>query len=178
MTVYADLQPCYYFDRDLEWGGTFSSSLKAVGWLGTEADFATGPIPMGVRDRLEVLADDPWEPWVLMGFHCCGLCAPNDSRMQPDACGGSNVFIPGAGYVYAAPELIRHYIDAHQYRPPTEFCDAVLACPPMGSSAYFDALLRNASGDFRNIIVRDLENFDDRKESERRRLASDRPSRL
>jgi hypothetical protein len=48
----------------------------------------------------------------------------------------------------------------------------------MGSSAYFDALLRNASGDFRNIIVRDLENFDDRKESERRRLASDRPSRL
>jgi hypothetical protein len=71
MTFIPDLEPCTYFDRtsipapqrEARWvSAAFSTSLTAVGWLGTEADFPTGPIPVSVRDKLEALTDDPWQP--------------------------------------------------------------------------------------------------------------------
>ena len=43
--------------------------------------------------------------------------------------------------MYVAPQLIVHYIDAHDYRPPGVFCAAVEACPPLGSAAYFAKLV-------------------------------------
>ena len=103
--------------------------------------------------------------------------------------GSTNVFVPGAGVVYAAPELILHYIDEHQYQPPLDFCDALLRCPPMGTVTYLDALLSNASGDFRRYIEwcladRDYRDYIERRradpdvrfESERQRLGMDRPT--
>lgn len=33
----------------------------------------------------------------------------------------------GRGVGYAAPELIAHYVEAHDYLPPTEFIEAVLS---------------------------------------------------
>jgi hypothetical protein len=36
--------------------------------------------------------------------------------------------------------LIVHYMNAHGYLPPSEFCDAVMACPPMQSMPYLKAL--------------------------------------
>jgi len=36
--------------------------------------------------------------------------------------------------------MIVHYIQVHHYQPPLEFQQAVLACPPTRSEAYFDAL--------------------------------------
>ena len=101
------------------------------------------------------------------------------------ASGCSNLFIPGAGFVYAAPGLIAHYIDAHQYQPPPDFCAAVPSCPPMGTAPYFEALRRNASGDFRRYIEGCLADPDYIEwcladpdvwyESERQRLGMDRP---
>jgi hypothetical protein len=134
---------------------------------------------------LEALAHDPWSPVSFMGGHSCGVCArkavskrleelarefpPASGSLSEDfieyycdrhapasiAKGFSNLFVPGAGLVYVAPELILHYIDAHQYQPPRAFCDAVLACPPMGSAEYLEALRRNASGDFRTRVETD-----------------------
>jgi len=34
------------------------------------------------------------------------------------------------GKIYAAPNLIYHYVAAHKYLPPQEFIDAVMTCPP------------------------------------------------
>lgn len=42
--------------------------------------------------------------------------------------------------VYVAPELILHYIEAHLYKPPDEFINAVLRSPDQNSSAYLDAI--------------------------------------
>jgi hypothetical protein len=65
----------------------------------------------------------------------------------PRACRHSTaarcLFIPGNGRIYVCPELIVHYMNAHGYAPPAEFCDAVLACPPMRSQQYFKELLAN-----------------------------------
>jgi hypothetical protein len=50
--------------------------------------------------------------------------------------------IPGRDTLYVAPNLVIHYIVCHGYRPPPDFVDAVLACPPLSSAAYLRALRR------------------------------------
>jgi hypothetical protein len=42
------------------------------------------------------------------------------------------------------PSLAAHYILAHGYAPPPQFCEAVLRCPPMRSKEYFEAIIANA----------------------------------
>jgi len=65
---------------------------------------------------------------------------PNDLTARR---GVYNLFVPGRGCVYVAPELILHYIVAHEYFPPKVFQAAVLSCPKMRSIAYFKAILKN-----------------------------------
>lgn len=54
--------------------------------------------------------------------------------------GAMNLFIPGNGVIYASPSLILHYILEHQYAPPLPFQEAVLNCPPMRSTKYFEEM--------------------------------------
>jgi len=166
---------------DPTYSQAWSPSLRAVGWLGSKVD-STGSVSSSVRKKLETLAHDPWSPVLFMGGHHCGVCVRKSGEKKlehlvrefppaPDsltedfienygeryapastAQGFFNLFVPGAGHVYVAPELILHYIDEHQYQPPRNFCDAVLACPPMGSTEYFESLRRNSSGDFRKHV--------------------------
>ena len=62
--------------------------------------------------------------------------------------GALNLFVPGDGFLYAAPSMIAHYILAHQYAPPQEFRDAVLRCPPMRSPEYFAAIIQHGPESF------------------------------
>jgi hypothetical protein len=56
------------------------------------------------------------------GFHTCYFCkGPNRPH------GSAEIRVPGEGKVYAAPELVHHYVVAHRYKPPEEFIAAVLA---------------------------------------------------
>ena len=50
------------------------------------------------------------------------------------------MFVPADGVLYAAPSLVAHSVDAHDYQPPAEFVRAVEACPPMRSMAYLRQL--------------------------------------
>ncbi|MEM9069790.1 MAG: hypothetical protein AAGE52_14855 [Myxococcota bacterium] len=80
------------------------------------------------------------------GWHRCTLCrfghvgTVTYGRLQVSV-GASNLFVPADARIYVAPSLIVHTIDAHGYRPPEEFLEAVRACPPMSSMAYKRALL-------------------------------------
>jgi hypothetical protein len=168
MSSYWDLEPCEYFDRREpyapEESRIWSVALRAVGWLGYKIDFPQGTVPVTVRQRLGSLLKGAWQPCVFMGSYECGLCVQAIGDITQDhvtsegrsvnqpARGSNNIFIPGSGFVYVAPELILHYVDRHLYVPPEEFCDAVLACPPMGTPVYFRALRRNSSGDFARLI--------------------------
>lgn len=163
MTFYRDLEPCEYFDRRAgpKYSRVWSSSLRAVGWLSADETFQVGSVPSKVRERLQSLLHDAWQPVHFLGDHECELCVhePTDlvnasSRRQFDesATGFRNLFVPGGRCVYVAPELVLHYMDTHGYEPPSAFCKAVLDCPPMNSGAYFQALLNSASGDFLRAI--------------------------
>jgi hypothetical protein len=127
-----DLTPCDYF------GTEFAEFLRAVGWLAWAKPFALGAVDRRVYDRLVEFQKDPWQPSIAMGHHACDLC-----QHEAEALGRNNLFIPGNGFLYVCPELIVHYVNVHRYAPPVEFCEAVLASPPMGSMNYLKAVLAN-----------------------------------
>ncbi len=85
-----------------------------------------------------------------MGWHDCDFCRVSSGPRQLTLdnvsvdLGNTNLFIPAGDRLLVAPSLILHYIDAHEYSPPTEFCDAVLACPEMRSMDYLKMIRRAA----------------------------------
>jgi hypothetical protein len=122
-----DLSPCTYFPLD--------AKLLAVGWLERGKPFNTGESDRAVYDALVEMRKNPWQPLVCRGFHECDLC-----RFAGEARGCANLIVPANGIIYVAPELIVHYMNAHSYAPPQEFCRPVLSCPPMRSMEYLKAL--------------------------------------
>jgi hypothetical protein len=89
-----------------------------------------------------------------MGSHACGFCAQavGIGRREADMgrgrlpSGSTNILIPGRAVVYVIPSSIVHYIEEHQYCPPTALSDVEDVCPPMWSRRYFLALMA-AGGD-------------------------------
>ena len=164
MTYFPDLSPCLYFDRPAyrrrdgtsEPARVISDRLVAVGWLEPGHEFRGGHVAPAVREKLAAVLEDPWPRGMFLGSHECGHCRgearaaawePHQGHDCPS--GSDNLFVPGRSVVYVAPELVTHYIDAHGYRPPDEFCDAVEACPPMRSRDYFAQLCLAAPSAFR-----------------------------
>lgn len=134
MPHYPDQAECDAF------GSSCAAQLRAAGWLAHSAPFSTGETSRAVFDRLVAWSRDPWQPLLLAGAHSCDLC-------QFDGAIGSKVlFIPDREFAWVCPELITHYINAHRYRPPDAFCQAVLAAPEMRTSDYLKAL-RNCAPD-------------------------------
>jgi hypothetical protein len=129
---YSDLAPCDYF------GPEFASCLRAVGWLEKGRAYAIERVQPAVYTRLVELLKDPWQPGSFAGLHICDIC------LYEGAPGTRNLFVPCGAHVFVCPELVVHYMNAHGYRPPEEFCTAVLACPPMRSVPYLKALLAAA----------------------------------
>ena len=87
------------------------------------------------------------------------LVLPEDLKEFYNLCGGADLFLDeDYGFrivspsefkpatpdihriLYAAPNLIFHYVRDHAYKPPQEFIDAVLTGPAPDSAAYQDQL--------------------------------------
>lgn len=136
VTHYPDLSPCDYF------GAERADRLVAVGWLERGRDFSQGDVDAQFTAKLVDISRDPWEPGHFAGPHFCDFC--RISRVA----GTRNIFVPATGFVFVAPALVVHYVDAHEYAPPIEFQRAVLACPPMRSVDYLKAILANGPQGF------------------------------
>ena len=108
--------------------------VLAVGWLKNGHSFPNGPVDAAVLQRLRELVVDPWQLPERPGKHTCDLC---DDAFTT---GSATVWLPAFDVVFVCPILITHFIEKHHYRPPSEFCEAVLTCPPMDSDRYFEAL--------------------------------------
>jgi len=142
MAHYPDLSACRYFSIDNE------DKLIAVGWLDPDFEFTRGDVDPDVVAALCSFCVNPWEPAALMGCHDCGYCRFTTGMRtftynHTVMLGSSNLFIPADGFLFVAPSLILHYIDAHGYAPPREFCEAVVKCPPMRSMDYLKAILKH-----------------------------------
>jgi hypothetical protein len=115
MTFFEDLTPYTYLDPEEEQPGTVN-----IGWLDRWHPFPTGATSKSFRAKLEQLCQQRVKR--TRGFYSCDYCK---GRQKPIS--SAEIRVAGKGRVYAAPELVYHYIVAHAYKPPEEFIAAVLA---------------------------------------------------
>ncbi len=106
--------------------------VRAVGWLDGEHPFSRGSTSEQFLSALRCHVATAWQPLAAAGKHTCDLCG--------NASAGGNLWIPTPDALFVAPELIGHYVEAHAYRPPDVFIQAVLASPAQGSVEYFNLM--------------------------------------
>jgi hypothetical protein len=138
VTYFPDLTPYSYLRdnhrqrQDQPWPDL---PLLNIGWLDAVHPFPTGECPDGLIPALTRLSRVRVQQ--TRGYHFCELCLkvlPENAHdrvtlTEQVARGSAEFRVPGRGVVYAVPELITHYVQAHSYLPPTEFCLAALAAP-------------------------------------------------
>ena len=144
MTYYPDLSPYEY-----EKSGIGADTVN-MGWLDFAHNYPQGIVTEDFIERLWIFCRR--QVMTMRGFHICEFCdMPRDK--VPMAQRGDEVLNLGfaeirvssrGGRVYAAPNLIYHYVVEHHYRPPEEFIQAVMESPLPGSVEY-EALIQQHS---------------------------------
>jgi hypothetical protein len=119
-----------------------------VGWLDSSHEYKLGYTHDNFRRRLWVFCNR--RGFQSKGFHACDLCEEvvyareeelEGKRIQ---LGSAEIRVFGNNdKIYAAPDLIYHYITKHNYCPPEEFIGAVISGPLPGSNAYEELFKRN-----------------------------------
>jgi len=130
-----DLSP-YPHDKEYQVWGTLS-----VGWLTKEVPYLQCQTSEDFKDRLFEFCLKP----VLRerGFHRCEFCSSPPPFLtyvkrgdREVGLGSAQIRVIYQNRVYAAPDLIYHYITEHRYCPPEEFVEAVLKGPSPDSPEY------------------------------------------
>lgn len=134
---YADLS-AYEHDEDAPDLGR----AKNVGWLAAAEPFATSaPVP-GLLDALAAYCSVAVSGF--RGTHACELCSEREPRVAFDGrlfvLGSAEIRVLGKELVFAAPNLVHHYVAVHHYRPPDVFVEAALSGPRPPSAEYFRRL--------------------------------------
>jgi hypothetical protein len=138
MAYYPDLSP-------YEYSGPEPSTVN-VGWLAKKHGYSQGTVPDNFIERLLLFCRRLIHP--TLGWHNCPFCRKPTLVWVRQ---GEGEFLLGTaeirvigknGIIYAAPNLIYHYVAEHHYRPPEEFVQAVMEAPLPGSPEY-EALVSN-----------------------------------
>jgi hypothetical protein len=149
---YADLTEYEYFRPPRQSGhawdilGLFrrkatTNRVLNVGWLDNEHEFRHGRIPADLLEYALKLCEAPVNQ--TKGLHHCPFCQESAwagsggiiaERQGPRLLlGSAEIRVAGhGGLVYAAPNMIYHYMQAHQYLPPDEFIEALQTCRSHG----------------------------------------------
>lgn len=130
MTYYKDLSVYTYHEK---WMG---DKILNIGWLEKNREFNVEKdktLSLKIVEKL-------WEQWnkrevKTRGFHVCDLCEHQEFPLTLQDPNGNVCSVGSAefrilgkgGVVYAAPDMILHYILEHDYRPPNEFVDCILS---------------------------------------------------
>ena len=125
MTTYADLSPYEYWQIVTGWEEPSVMTLN-VGWLSGVDPPQEGILLDGVLEELVEVCVNPL--FLTRGSHLCGFCArQSDGETDTIVRGNGEIRIVGTdGVRYAAPTLIAHYVESHNYIPPSEFQIALL----------------------------------------------------
>ena len=118
-----------------EFGGAAAvPGVVNIGWLSGDHAFTTGDVPESFVASVRELVASPVN--LYRGAHVCEFCPEppvtvrNGIRWMeppPGTTGNGEVRVLGQdGLTYVAPVLLLHYIEAHRYRPPPVFVEAVL----------------------------------------------------
>jgi hypothetical protein len=104
--------------------------VRTIGWLDDEHPFPKGDASADIIDklRLVVMGNERVNVVVnpIRGVHPCNLCGADRFPNSDLRMGSTEIWIPyDLGKFYAAPSMIFHYIEDHQYEPPRQFLEAV-----------------------------------------------------
>lgn len=125
---FPDLSPYpYHFSEKIP-----KQAILCVGWLEQENKFISGQPTKSFEQKLFQLCLNPVNR--TRGFHSCDFCSPPEyggikvqNNEQETTLGSAEIWVWGENNkVYAAPNLIYHYVTQHHYQPPDEFISAVL----------------------------------------------------
>jgi hypothetical protein len=120
----------YYLDlTPYDYGYTNYKNALNIGWLERGYEFTHGDFPEK-QELLRKLKLKKREN-LYRGYHNCEFCEPyrteNGHTYLIESCIGNGEYIvKWKGKTYAAPMLIIHYIEVHNYKPPQEFINGVM----------------------------------------------------
>ena len=112
-----------------------------VGWLDPKHTFRQGPMDAKFIDALRALICGEFDGLQvhvneIRGQHPCTLCNAHPSigcRLRGDiGLGSSEIWVPFADTIFAAPSMILHYATDHSYLPPDDFVQAVMMLEKTG----------------------------------------------
>ncbi len=110
-------------------------NVRAIGWLDADHDYQKGASVGVFVERLWQLIETRNSQFdlhanVVRGIHPCNFCGEDICRMRSDGkrtmLGMSELWVPFQHRWFAAPTLIVHYVEQHEYQPPQDFVSAVL----------------------------------------------------
>ncbi|MBI2920359.1 MAG: hypothetical protein HYY18_04670 [Planctomycetes bacterium] len=108
--------------------------VRAVGWLAAGQPYTRGAAsPEFVAALRQFVAG-----WRVSG-NCLGLplaAGPHACEFCGQFLAAGNFGVPSGEVLYVAPEMVLHYVQVHEYLPPSEFISAVLGSPVPGTPEY------------------------------------------
>jgi len=111
-----------------------------VGWLSKSTPFTKGPTPPGFLERLLEFGD--LGTYMVSGLDPCTFCEDVvRANSTQELLGQGHILVQWRNQWYYAPNLIIHYIEAHQYLPPAPFIQAALESPAPSSLEHKLAML-------------------------------------
>ncbi|MEM6281319.1 MAG: hypothetical protein AAF787_03925 [Chloroflexota bacterium] len=131
---YPDLSPYEYMLRGKV---DFEKPILNVGWLEKSHEFRKGSVPPEVVKSLRRLLR--YQPAIAVqtrGLHLCDICEGKSTQRVISLPGDNSKFMylgtaelwlpsEDGSTIYAAPTMIYHYIEAHDYLPPEDFIEAI-----------------------------------------------------
>jgi hypothetical protein len=112
------------------------NGVLTVGWLEPPHPFTVGQISDDILSKLKLLASTQ-RANQMRGYASCEICGADECLVEigdrVQRLGAAEIWIPDLVdrvKVYAAPNLIVHYIEAHEYLPPAPFLASLAALDP------------------------------------------------
>jgi hypothetical protein len=101
--------------------------VRAVGWLHPGHPYTRGKVAAEFLARLKEFI----RRQSLSGNHFCfpGFGGYYTCEFCGNAGGIGNLGLPRDDILFVFPEMIVHYIEAHEYKPPDEFITALMRSP-------------------------------------------------
>jgi len=138
MTYFKDLSE-YEYDLRFARPGT-----RNIGWLGHGHEFPTKPPSDDLLESLWIFCSISVA--LARGGHDCEFCPSGSAYIAKwngqqllQSCAEIRVFSE-QGRIYAAPNLIFHYVQVHHYHPPEEFLEALHNGPRPPHRNYYESL--------------------------------------
>ena len=105
----------YYQDLSPHTYTSYPKGCLNIGWLDGKSNYSKGHVSQEFIEKIKSIKMRIMH----MGTHECEICNNKSGNGVSYISGEDNK-------IYAFPQMIVHYIEDHNYKPPQEFIDAVM----------------------------------------------------